>query len=333
MVTTHDLSTSDEVSVDTATDEGSHGRRQRVFRVVRWVVAIAYAAYFVRRYQQQGFPFDRERVMLWIAGALLITGIGHGLRRPFQIALDWFPFAVLLVLYDYSRGIADDLGRPVLVGGLVDAEKFLFGGTVPSVWLQGKVLDPNAGTGWWELGSSIIYASHFVVPFALAGWLWWKSRRLWRAWVSRFLTLSFAGVIVYCLAPAAPPWYAAEKGLIAPIERPVLDGWSKTSIFAAPKWFDRGRAVANPVAALPSLHAGYSFLVAYFLFSRLRHPARWLVFLYPISMAFVLVYTAEHYVLDVLAGWGFALGSVFVCGRVGSWWSKRRERKAVAVPT
>jgi membrane-associated phospholipid phosphatase len=40
---------------------------------------------------------------------------------------------------------------------------------------------------------------------------------------------------------------------------------------------------------------------------------RWLLPLYPLAMAFTLVYTAEHFVIDVLLGWLYAV-VVFVVG-------------------
>ena len=43
--------------------------------------------------------------------------------------------------------------------------------------------------------------------------------------------------------------------------------------------------------------------------------ARWarpLLALYPLAMAFALVYTAEHYVFDILLGWAYTLVAVWV---------------------
>ena len=53
---------------------------------------------------------------------------------------------------------------------------------------------------------------------------------------------------------------------------------------------------------MPSLHAGITFLVAMYGIWRLRTPLRWLLALYPLAMCVALVYYAEHYVVDVLAG-------------------------------
>lgn len=300
------------------------GHPTRWGRVLRWVAAAGYVTWFVHSYRVGGFPFDRERVLAWIAAGLLVTAIGHPARRYVLVLLDWFPFAVLLYFYDSSRGWADDFGRPVLVGALVRADRLLFFGQVPAAWLQPRLRTVGAGVGWWELGVSIVYASHFVLPFVLAGVLWWRSRRLWRQWVNRFLVLSFSAVLTYAAVPAAPPWYAAQVGLLPPIDRPVQQGWTRIGFYAAPAWFARGQDVANAFAALPSMHAGYSALVALYLFRLAGHGRwRWLLFAYPLAMAFTLVYAGEHYVVDILAGWLYVVVTVAVCDRMGRRWQAR----------
>lgn len=301
-------------------------RRAGWGRALRWLAFGCYVAWFVRSYRTSGFPFDRERVIAWIAAGLLVTAVGHPIRRYLQVLVDWFPFAVLLYLYDSSRGWADDLGRPVLVESLVAADRLLFFGEVPPAWLQPRLRTPGAGVGWWELGVSIVYSSHFVLPFALAGVLWWRSRRLWRQWVNRFLMLSYCAVLTYALVPAAPPWYAAQVGLLPPLERPVQQGWTRIELYAAPAWFERGQDVANAFAALPSMHAGYSALVALFLFRLIGAGRwRWLLFAYPLAMAFTLVYAGEHYVVDILAGWLYVGVVVVACDRLGHRWRTRRR--------
>jgi hypothetical protein len=43
-------------------------------------------------------------------------------------------------------------------------------------------------------------------------------------------------------------------------------------------------------------------------------------------MAFTLVYTAEHYVIDIVLGWAFAAAVMFAINRYDAW---RRERPTV----
>jgi membrane-associated phospholipid phosphatase len=91
-----------------------------------------------------------------------------------------------------------------------------------------------------------------------------------------------------------------------------------------------GYAYANDVAAVPSLHAAISLLVVQCVWPR-RWWLRLLAASYPLAMAFSIVYTAEHYVADVLLGWLYAAASFLAIrwaaatiGRV-----RRDRRKAI----
>ena len=60
------------------------------------------------------------------------------------------------------------------------------------------------------------------------------------------------------------------------------------------------------MAAVPSLHAGLTAAIAAFLWKRVHRRWRPLLVAYVLVMAFTLVYTAEHYVVDILLGWVLA---------------------------
>ncbi len=119
----------------------------------------------------------------------------------------------------------------------------------------------------------------------------------------------------------APPWMASEEGYIqATLPRLTGRGWRDLGLGR----FDLVlQGVGNPVAAMPSLHAGITFLVAMYGIWRLRTPLRFLLLLYPLAMSVTLVYYAEHYVVDVLAG-----GLLAAVVMVGCWlWERQRGRR------
>jgi membrane-associated phospholipid phosphatase len=82
------------------------------------------------------------------------------------------------------------------------------------------------------------------------------------------------------------------------------------------------QGVGNPVAAMPSLHAGMSILIATYGVHRLRSRWRWLLVVYPVSMSTALVYYAEHYVVDILAG---ALLAWLVLAASSAWECRQRS--------
>ena len=58
---------------------------------------------------------------------------------------------------------------------------------------------------------------------------------------------------------------------------------------------------------------------------------RWLLPLYPLAMAFALVYTGEHFVIDVLLGWLYATVVFVVGNRLFDRYELRRKRKTDSV--
>jgi membrane-associated phospholipid phosphatase len=84
-------------------------------------------------------------------------------------------------------------------------------------------------------------------------------------------------------------------------------GFDVLHIHPAATLLNTGQATADLVAAVPSLHSAGVMLFAIFMWRRVRRPWRVLLVLYPVVMGFILVFTGEHYVTDVLLGWALAV--------------------------
>jgi membrane-associated phospholipid phosphatase len=68
------------------------------------------------------------------------------------------------------------------------------------------------------------------------------------------------------------------------------------------------KTLGNPYAAMPSLHAADALIVGWFLVSTSRtFWAKTLWALWPLWVWFCVVATANHYLLDVVAGIGVAV--------------------------
>jgi membrane-associated phospholipid phosphatase len=137
--------------------------------------------------------------------------------------------------------------------------------------------------------------------------------------------LAAIAFVTFALFPAAPPWLASREGelehttrLIGPISAhvPFLS-------FSFEGLYERGTEYANPVAAVPSLHAAYTLLFTLYLWPFARR-AKPLVAAYPPAMAFALVYTAEHYLVDILLGWAYTVAAVWLVARVAERLARRR---------
>ncbi len=313
---------------------------RRWLKILRWVAIAVWAFVVIFRTLTDGFAFNRELLLLYIATGLLAASIGQG-RRMLYVIRDWLPFALVLIAYDLSRGAADLIGRPTLWQWPADADRWLFFGTVPTVWLQERIKAPLPP--WWEVVLSTVYMSFFILPYIVAGVLWLRNRDEWKAFVKLFVGLSFAGLVIYALVPAAPPWAAArctaanvdggpsgprcmfksargvddggllgamqtsQDGANAWVERIVGRGWGKLNLHTASSLLDAGQASVNLVAAIPSLHAGMTLAIAVFLWKRVNRGWQPVLAVYVLLMAFTLVYTAEHYVIDILLGWALCV--------------------------
>jgi membrane-associated phospholipid phosphatase len=114
---------------------------------------------------------------------------------------------------------------------------------------------------------------------------------------------------------------AAETGLLEEVHRTSSTGWEVLGVGTA-GLFSEGQASVNLVAAVPSLHAAFTALVALFLWPRVRPALRPLLLLYPLAMGLTLIATGEHYFFDIALGWAYA-GSAMAAW---AWWERRRRR-------
>lgn len=299
------------------------------------VALAAWAAALVISCLRYGFPFDRANMSLWLLAGLVAASVGRPLRRVGRIFLDWLPFILILYLYDYSRGAADTLGATVQVEAPILWDRVLFLGADPAVWLQQTFYDPQA-VHWWDMAGSLVYVSHFVVVWAIAGVLYLRDRDHWFTWARALVVLSFAGLITYAVLPAAPPWYAAEEGLLPPLDRISTRGLDAMGLSFAEGLVDHGRAVTNDVAAIPSLHTAFAVLVAVWFFGRIPQRHRWwaqpLLVAYPVAMLATLVYSGEHYVIDGIIGAAYVVAVLAGLARWDRWRAARRQRAVSAEP-
>ena len=247
---------------------------------------------------------DRPAVLWWLVGltALSCAGATHGPRR---FIMDWLPLAVIAAGYDTVRAQAPDLLGRAIVRPQLRFDEDVFGGTAPTVQLQ-RWLDVKPDqVHWWDYVAWIAYLSHFFVTLTVAAFLYVKNRALFKRLAALITTVSVAGFVTYFIIPAEPPWLASRHGALPPTSRVVHDIWTTLDLPSVAKVFNGDAKLANPVAALPSLHAAWPFMLLLLLWPVLRR-GRVVLLGYNALMVFVLVYGAEHYVSDILLGWLYA---------------------------
>ena len=98
--------------------------------------------------------------------------------------------------------------------------------------------------------------------------MWFCVRPRFTAWLVTVLAFTAVGVSGYVMYPESPPWLASTQGAIGTVDRISNRGWSYLHLDWAGWLTGSGQAGSNPVAAMPSLHAGAAILVALFFWPR-----------------------------------------------------------------
>jgi hypothetical protein len=296
----------------------AHDRNRRLATAVRWIGPVVWVLALGLEITYNGVPWGRARLLAWIALGLVLFSLATPRRLP-RLVLDWGPLAAILLIYDLLRGYADGLLFPAHTFPQIHADEWLFGNTVPTVWLQEHLWHGPNHLHWWDYASWGVYLSHFVATLIVAASLWLWAHDKFARYAQMVCVLALMGFATYVLFPAVPPWMASSESYIDHTQRIIGVVWAQIPIGNFSGMFQKGQRYANNVAAMPSLHAGYSMLITLYLWPFAPRWARVLLVLYPLAMMFALVYSAEHYVIDCLVGWLYAAiayaGVLFVGGR------------------
>ncbi|MEA2160145.1 MAG: hypothetical protein QOD66_2525 [Solirubrobacteraceae bacterium] len=268
-----------------------------------------------------GVPYQRDLVAVWVMLGLLCFSLSDLRGYARGVLLEWVPFFAILIAYDSLRGSAGHLFGVHYLPQL-QADTWLFGGATPTVTLQHWLW--HGHVVWYDVIFWGVYLTHFLATPLLAGVLWKIDRQRFRVFAVFVATLSFAGLITYALYPAAPPWMASDAHLIAPITRIFPQVLLSLGTQSAGSLFEGGYHYANNVAAVPSLHAAFSLLIAITLWPHKRKWLRPIVAAYPLLMAFSLIFAGEHYFSDIVLGWAYTLVAVLAARALLRRWTAWR---------
>jgi hypothetical protein len=267
-------------------------------RRLRKGVAVLMAAYAV---VYAALALSRGEELSVAAFITLLVAIALYANRTARFLRDWVPIFVGLALYLMTMSAVPDLGMKVHYTPQIDADRVLGFGTLPTTWLQSHLY--GGGTGPLEVFSLAMYASHFLAPLILAFLLWafWE-RRGFAELLFGILAVSILGDITFLFAPTAPPWLAAQHGLIEPVQPILRDALYAVHLDSLAS--QKGDASSyNIVAAIPSLHAAWP-VICLLVIRKYRLPG-WLFaaqLAITIGVVFAIVYMGEHYLIDAIVG-------------------------------
>ena len=163
----------------------------------------------------------------------------------------------------------------------------LFELTVERVADSSSLLLTAAAWTYWN--------SEFTVIGLALLWVYLRRHEGFTRFRNTILLANIIGLVGFLLMPTAPPWMFPHMGFV--------DGVNHSSALL--------KTLGNPYAAMPSLHAADALIVGWFLVSTSKTIwAKALWALWPLWVWFCVVATANHYLLDVLAGIGVAVAAI-----------------------
>ena len=140
-----------------------------------------------------------------------------------------------------------------------------------------------------ELASYYYVSLHYLVTPLVLIWLWRNRARAYGPMRSALVLASAIALGMYAAWPLAPPRYAMTGAVDTVNDVLATSGHGVSGL-------------VNDIAAMPSMHVGWSLWCAVAIARVSRSRFRHLAWLYPIATTVVVVATANHYLLDAVGG-------------------------------
>src|SRR4249919_1613692 len=153
----------------------------------------------------------------------------------------------------------------------------------------------------------------FTLTFGFVLFVYLRRNEFYTRLRNLIATVNVVGLAGYILYPAAPPRMLTDLGFVDSLNQTGVNHHS--GLIAM---------LANPYAAMPSLHTAYAIVVGATVFAMTRNRFRIAWFGYPALVVFSIVVTANHFFLDAIAGAGVATTAFLLV-------SSPRIRRAAAV--
>ena len=210
-----------------------------------------------------------------------------GWRVPwFLRQVGWVALGV--VVYFGTRGLTES-SAAIAVAHAKDIDAFE---RALGIDVESSLQDPLNDSHTLETFANWIYIwGHWPVIIVTMLWLAWHHRPVFLRLRDGMLVSGALGMIVFVSYPVAPPRLAG-LGLVDT----VTQSSQAYRVLQPPAFVDQ-------YAAMPSLHAGWDLLVGIAIFT--AASSLWLKVvgcLMPALMTFAVLTTANHFVVDVVAG-------------------------------
>jgi hypothetical protein len=214
-----------------------------------------------------------------------------------RVPAAWRELSMLMLLW-VGYTLARLLGDDDLGGAVGNAEVLLELERALHLDVERWANDALHAVPGLALASSYWYASlHYVVTAAVLVWAYRSAPPLYRRVRTALVVGSGAGLVGFIVLPMAPP--RMLPGYVDTLAATAGSGWWAEQA-SAPEGMG---SLTNQLAAMPSLHVGWAVWCAWVVLLLTRNRAlRLLAVAYAVGTTVVVVATANHWVLDAVAG-------------------------------
>ena len=256
--------------------------------------------------------FRPEHLLIILFFSMLFF-LNKGTRK---LAAALLPFLIFGISYDWMRVFPNYTVNPIDVEVLYNLEKTIFGITgngIKQIPCEYFVMHQHPVADFF---SGIFYLGWVPIPIGFGIYLYVKKKKdIFLRFAIVFLFTNLLGFIGYYIYPAAPPWYAMEYGFEPVLATPGnVAGLSRfDQLIHYPIFASIYGRNSNVFAAFPSLHSAYLVIALFYsIKEKSSVPVVVIIVLFMLGIWATAVYTAHHYVIDVLGGILFAFAGIFL---------------------
>jgi hypothetical protein len=176
------------------------------------------------------------------------------------------------------------------------------------VFVEPSIQAWASGSHFLMVLSSYLYVNaQTTVTVAALVYLYLRHNRNFYFVRNMFMVAMAIALLGYIVFPTAPPRFLPEWGFSDSVAD--LTGVHVSHTSAAMS------ALVNPYAAVPSMHVAFALMIGWPLARLVRwRVVRVMWLLYPFLMAFVIVATANHFIIDAVLGAFTAAASAYAAG-------------------
>jgi membrane-associated phospholipid phosphatase len=215
------------------------------------------------------------------APQIVRTRLLWSLRQAGVVALAMLAYFSIRGLTESSEGVAVAHAHRIM-----DLERAL------GIDVEARLQSLVAPSEVLETLANWVYIwGHWPAIIVTMVWLVWHHRRVFLRLRDAMLISGLFGMVVFVSYPVAPPRLAGLG-----MEDTITESSHAYRVLQPPAFVDQ-------YAALPSLHTGWDLLVGISIFTAASSVLLKVVgIVMPVLMALAVVTTANHYVVDVVAG-------------------------------